>query len=386
VKLVVVSHKHCWSTQASPSGYATDGGFPFQMTALSELFDKTTLVVPCSSSGETQGLTSLSGRNLSVTPLTLPWGRGLRRKLLLPAWFVRNGAVIAREIVRADAVHAPIPGDIGTIGMLLAFLLRKRLFVRHCGNWLVEKTIAEQFWKWFMERFAGGRQVMLATGGALRAPSERNAAIRWIFSTSLTKTQLEACQTPRVRPANDSVRLIIACRQDLEKGAGVVIESLPLIMRSFAGARLDVVGDGQALAELKTLATALDVSDRVTFHGKVDHKTVLQMLQKADVFCYPTAASEGFPKIVLEALACGLPVITTRVSVLPQLIDTGCGVLLDERTPQALATAVQNILSDDNGYRMKSVRALETARQYSLERWRDTIGELLREAWSPNTL
>jgi len=56
---------------------------------------------------------------------------------------------------------------------------------------------------------------------------------------------------------------------------------------------------------------------------KVEHSAVLDLLRKADVLLLPTTASEGFPKVVLEAMACGLPVITTRVSVLPELIGIG---------------------------------------------------------------
>jgi glycosyltransferase involved in cell wall biosynthesis len=109
---------------------------------------------------------------------------------------------------------------------------------------------------------------------------------------------------------------------------------------------------------------------------------VIRLLQQADIFCYPTA-SEGFPKAVLEALACGLPVVTTRVSVLPKLIGTGCGLLLEHTNPEALAQAVLACLSDAVRYRTMSARAVETASQYSLERWRDTIGDLLRAACGP---
>src|SRR5205823_17011 len=45
-RLVVISHKECWPSSQSPTGYATDGGFPFQMQALSELFASTTLLIP----------------------------------------------------------------------------------------------------------------------------------------------------------------------------------------------------------------------------------------------------------------------------------------------------------------------------------------------------
>jgi len=69
--------------------------------------------------------------------------------------------------------------------------------------------------------------------------------------------------------------------------------------------------------------------------------------------------------------------------VLPQLIGTGCGILLEEATPVAIAQAVRECLSDEESYRTMSARAIETARPYSLERWRDTIGDLLRSAWGP---
>ena len=303
-------------------------------------------------------------------------------KSSIPVWLVRNSPVLIREIRQADIVHAPIPGDIGTIGMLLALLWRKPVFVRYCGNWFVQHTTAEHFWRWFMQRFAGGRNVMLATGGAAESPSAQNPNVHWIFSTSLLQRELTACSRRRESPASDSARLIIVCRQERGKGIETVIESLPLVLQTFPGATLDVVGDGAELSNFKQLAIAHKVASQVSFHGKVDHARVLCLLQQADLFCYPTA-SEGFPKAVLEALACGLPVVTTRVSVLPKLIDTGSGLLLKEVSPEGLAQAVVECLSDAERYRSMSARAIETASEYSLERWRDTIGDFLRAACGP---
>lgn len=383
MKLVVVSHKPSWLSAASPSGYATDGGFPFQMRALSELFDETAVIVPCFSPKTSAGEVPLTGRNLTIIPLGTPAGSGLRRKINMLFWLIGNIHILIREVSRADAVHAPIPSDIGTIGMLLAFFMRKPLFVRHCGNWLVQRTVAERFWKWFMERVAGGKNVMLATGGAAEPPSQRNPAIRWIFSTSLTQKELSDCpMRPDQKPAQDT-RLIISCRQEKEKGTGVVIASLPYILKDFARTSLDVVGDGGSLGKFRELAESLDLSDRITFHGKVNHQTVLELLRRASLFCYPTTASEGFPKAVLEALACGLPVVTTRVSVLEQLIGTGCGILIQEATPEALAEAVRECLTDQERYRGMSRQAVATAWQYSLERWQDAIGDWLRAEWGP---
>lgn len=381
MRLVVCSHKPCWPSPSSPTGYATDGGFSFQIRALSELFESTSLLVPCSRDRNPAGEIPLQGHNLSVRPLPSPCGAGLRRKMHMMPWMLRHSLRVFREIARADAVHTPIPGDIGTIGMLMGFVLRKPLFVRHCGNWFEQKTVAETFWRWFMERFAGGRNVMLATGGADGPPSTRTKDVRWIFSTSLTERELESYGHVRQLPPPGRLRLVIACRQELEKGTGVVIESLPLLLKHYPEATLDVLGDGGALKCFQSLAEKRGLSRRVTFHGKVDHDAVIRQFQCADLFCFPTMSSEGFPKVVLEALACGLPVVTTKVSVLPQLIGRGCGVVLDEATPAAVAGAVRAVLSNEEQYHALSARAIETAARYSLERWRDTIGDLLRASW-----
>jgi glycosyltransferase involved in cell wall biosynthesis len=379
MRLAVISHKICSADADSPSGFSAEGGFPLQIAAISELFDQTSLVVPCASRKK-GGVTPIAGKQISVRRLSVPNGEGLSRKLALPLWFFRNGKIIWREIKASDAVHAPIPGDVGTIGFVFALLQKKPLFVRYCGNWLVERTAAEKFWKWLMERVAGGRNVMLATGGTNEAPSRKNPHIKWIFSTSMRRKEIENA-APRELPANGEIRLIIACRQEPGKGTGKLIESLPMILRKFPNAALDVVGGGSLLGELRKLAERGGVGGKVRFHGNVRRSEVINLMQKAHVFCFPTA-SEGFPKAVLEALACGLPVVSTPVSVLPQLIAGGNGLLIEAATAGNIAAAVAKICSDKENYRKMSECAIATARRYSLENWRDEIGDNLRRAWN----
>jgi glycosyltransferase involved in cell wall biosynthesis len=224
---------------------------------------------------------------------------------------------------------------------------------------------------------------MLATGAADEPPSKKNASIRWIFSSSLTERELAAygaAAAERTR-RNGRRKLIIVCRQEKGKGVETVLQALPALLDDFPTLELDVVGDGSALPEFKRLAEAMGLNGRVVFHGGVDHSSVMKLLQEADLFCFPTK-SEGFPKVVIEAMACGLPVITTRVSALPRIIGDGAGLLLDENTPAALAAAVRECLADSDRYRAMSEQARRVARGYSLERWRDTIGQYINSAWA----
>ncbi len=353
------------------------------MRAIAGLFNETVLVLPGRNSPEKSGEIPLSGHELRVVPLSLLYGHDMERKLRFPFWLLRNMPSLIREAVRCDAIHAPIPGDIGTVGMLLALILQKPLFVRHCGNWLAPRTVAERFWIWSMERFAGGRNIMLATGGQPQSPSASNPNIRWIFSTSLTEDELRRIGSVRSLPECLSVKLIIVCRQEPDKGTDLVLRSLIPLKKMGRDFHLDVVGDGTALLALKKMALELSLAQQVTFHGKVTHEEVLELLQQAHLFCYPTRASEGFPKVILEALASGLPVVTTRVSVLPELIGSGCGVLIENPNPGAVADAVDGIVSDPENYQRMSLQAVDTARSYSLEQWQACIGEALVQSWGP---
>lgn len=385
MKLAVISHKVCWQSGASPSGFMTDGGFPQQMGAISELFDETRIIVPCRTEGDIAGLSPLTGKSLAVIPLSEPKGKGWRRKLNMPFWLIRNCFTIYREAKNVDAIHAPIPGDVGTIGMAFATLLRKPLFVRHCGNWLVQRTAAERFWKWSMEFLGRGKNVMLATGGSTEPPSRRNPKIEWIFATSLRRAEIES-NSPKTLPTDGETKLIIVCRQEERKGTEVVIDALSQLVHRLPNVTLDVVGGGSKLDQYKEHARARKVADRVTFHGKVVHGRVLELLRTSDLFCYPTSASEGFPKVVLEAMAIGLPVITTRVSVLPHLINDSNGILLEKADPTELGNSICELCSDHERYHRVSANAIETAKSFTLEGWRDYIAERLIRAWNVDSL
>ncbi len=382
MKLAVVSHKPCWRDSGSPSGYATDGGFPRQMGALASLFGRTTLVVPCGQRPEGASGVPLVGPNLEVKPLTAPSGRGLTRKLRFPIWAARNAPRLLRELHRADVVHAAFPGDVGMIGMFFALLLRKRLFVRHCGNWHRRRTLLDRIRRWSMERFAGPARPMFATGAGGRSPSRRNKHVQWIFATSLSTDDLLRCREVRRAPGRSPGRLITVGRQEEGKGTEHVIAALPALQANGHTVHLDVIGGGSTLPELRERAGRLAVSDVVTFAGSVAPGTVLEQLGRSDLFLL-LSRSEGFPKVVVEAMACGLPVVATGVSALPELLSSGAGRVVPSTDPRTVAAAVGACLEDDAAYARMSMAALEMATRYSLEAWVAAMGGALARAWGP---
>lgn len=379
MRLAVVWHKLLWPSADSPTGFATHGGLVRQIGALSEVFDATRVIAPCSGSGNRQGERAVAGRNVSVASLTsLPRSSWLTW-LILPLWLVRNGFRLTQEISRADAVFPLLPSPVGTLAMLLALALRKPLLTRPLNTWSERRFL---WWleRALLERIAGGRNVVFATGNSDEPPSRRNPAIRWIFSTTMSQAELTAPTIPRcLKPGH--ARLIIVGRQLEMEGTRIVLRALPGLAREFPQVTLDVVGNGAAFSKLERLVKDLHLLGRVTFHGAMTHERVLELLRQADLFCLPTVETESLRQAVHEALACGLPVVTTPTS--STWMAEGCGVLLQSRTPEALADGIRACLCDPARYRRMSIEALRMAERYSLERWRDTVRAALEEAWGP---
>ena len=138
--------------------------------------------------------------------------------------------------------------------------------------------------------------------------------------------------------------------------------------------RLDVVGPTvgrpgeDERAAIVDEARMLGVSDRVSFVGPMPLDRLLPMFARYDMFVLPTLPGEGIPRVLLEAMSAGLPVVTTRVAGIPSLItDESNGLLLGSPTPEAVAGAMARIVHDAPLRQGLIARGYETARRFTLE-------------------
>lgn len=382
MNLLIISHKECWSRKESPSGYATIGGFPFQAKALSELFNQTTLIVMRRPGNPPPAAADLTGHKMNLYPLDEPAGAGINRKIfLLASWIPFNAVKIWRHVREADVVHAMVPGDIGFIGLLVALLQRKLIFVRHCGTWGDPVTIADHILYRLLDRVAGKRIIVMATGGGKTRPSRRNQSIRWIFSTSLTECEIRERPTASPWQVDKPLRLVTVGRLTEKKNATASIRALALVKESIPDATLSIIGDGPYEEELVRIVDETGMEKSVIFHGYKSHDSVMKILSSSNIFLFPSLVKEGFPKAVLEAMACGLPVIATSISVLPTLIADRSGILLSNPTPEDLTGAILKMTASPEKMAEMGTNARQDACVYSLEAWRDLIGERLSRQW-----
>lgn len=161
----------------------------------------------------------------------------------------------------------------------------------------------------------------------------------------------------RFQPVTDArareavrVRYRLPARFVLYVGTIEPRKNLPVLIRAFGQAGLQGVDlvlagkKGWLYAETFAQVEALGLADRVHFTGFVDDADLPALLSAAELFVYPSL-SEGFGLPVLEAMACGAPVITSNVSSLPEVAGDA-GLLVDPLDVEALAAAMQTVLAD----------------------------------------
>jgi glycosyltransferase involved in cell wall biosynthesis len=178
-------------------------------------------------------------------------------------------------------------------------------------------------------------------------------------------TRCEVIRPPVVAPSADAVAhraalraqfetppratvIIHVSRLDPPKGQDVLLRALAGLDRDAPEWRCWLVGGAQRpaeigyLARLKDEARALGIADRVHFLGQ--REDVAALLAAADVFCQANYEPEGFGIVFVEAMAAGIPVVTTELGAALEVVERSCGLLVPPQDPAALTRALDDLL------------------------------------------
>jgi glycosyltransferase involved in cell wall biosynthesis len=179
---------------------------------------------------------------------------------------------------------------------------------------------------------------------------------------------------PRQVPPEGPVRVLCVASFEEYKGHRYLLEALagdPQLARM----RLELVGGGSLEDEMRALAGRLGLSERVSFLGMRSEAQVAALLDEADVFVLASVVAhngqmEGLPVALIEAMAAGIPVVATRLSGIPELVEDGVtGLLARPGDAEDLARRLRELLSDPAAARMRSVAGRELVeREFTLAR------------------
>ena len=226
--------------------------------------------------------------------------------------------------------------------------------------------LLDEFVQWMADR-----ALTFANGPSLAAKHSRPG--RAVVETRTTTiddgdiaSRADTCTTARVRA-------VVVSRIDPRKGLRVLPAVVRQVLDAGVDLSLDVIGPAVGAPgedERRAIAAASSqygVADRVSLVGAVPLEQLLPMYARYDLFVLPTLPGEGIPRVLLEAMSAGLPVVTTRTAGIPGLVQHELnGLLVDEPSSDAIARAVLTIVRDATLRRRLIANGYDTARAHTL--------------------
>ena len=168
------------------------------------------------------------------------------------------------------------------------------------------------------------------------------------------------------------------------KGVTQFVEAIPLILKNRPDIGFLICGDGPCYKEIEHIISKYDDLKKVKLNRWVQHSEVPKYLNQLKLLVLPSQ-TEGLPNIVLEAMACGTPVLTTRVGAIPDVIKDGeTGFLLKSNDPKHIADKIIELLNKPELLEKVSINAYNYVRENfsyekTLQAWRKILQEMEKQ-------
>lgn len=180
----------------------------------------------------------------------------------------------------------------------------------------------------------------------------RSQLMRWTPVERWGRLRIVRCGVDRgfaaapVPPPAAAPALVCVARLSGQKGLPLLVEAAALLRARGIAFHLTLIGDGELRGEVERLIAARGLDDAVAVTGYLDAAAIRARLAAARAMVLPSFA-EGLPVVLMEALALAVPVVTTFVAGIPELVDEQCGWLVPAGSPERLADAMAAALAAD---------------------------------------
>ena len=228
---------------------------------------------------------------------------------------------------------------------------------------------ARRFFRWWFPKQLS-KQCHDATAASYvtaDALQKRYPASDTAFSTYYSDVELEDdafMNVPRDASSFDEpFKLVfVGSLAHMHKGADVLIDAFKLLVQEGLDVQLTFVGDGAMRKQLEKQTTLLGLQEQIQFIGSIPGgEPVRDQLRQADLFVLPSR-HEGLPRAIIEAMAMALPVVSTNIAGIPELISSS--ELVEPSDAEALAVTIRKVLLDKEYMARLSAENLDKARNY----------------------
>lgn len=373
MRLLVVSHTPHHVEERRILGW---GPTVRELDRLATLFTEVRHVAPVHPGPAPAAFRPYRSPEIRLVPVAPAGGTRLRDRLgvlrRLPRWW----RAITAELPAAEMLHVRCPAAISALALVA---IRRhggpgRRWFKYAGNW---RPSGREPFSYRLQRrwLRAGRPAGTVTVNG-RWPGEPRH-VHAFRNPCLSEEELRGARTATgPRRLDAPPRLLFAGRLDVEKGALRAVEILERLRGRGVDARLDLAGDGPAR---DAIARRVDgaAASRITMHGWVPRERLDELYGAAHFLLLPSTASEGWPKVLAEAMARGAVPLAGEVSAIAaELAECACGRALPPLDVDAFVREIESYLHTPERWERESTAGRTAAERFTYESWLLEVCEL----------
>ncbi|MEZ4858014.1 MAG: glycosyltransferase [Flavobacteriaceae bacterium] len=280
---------------------------------------------------------------------------------------------IAIEMNKADHIHLRCPGNIGLLGSLLQiFFPRKPKTAKYAGNWdpKSKQPISYRFQKWLLSNTFLTKNMRVLVYGKW---PKQSSNIYPFFTATYSKNKIKGFLEKRFKAPFTFMFVGSLTSGKRPLYAVQLVEALHTLGENV---RLEIFGDGEQRESLTNYIKQNALEDIVLFHGNASSEEVEAAYKKSHFLVLPSK-SEGWPKVVAEAMFWGVLPMVTKISCVPWMLDNGHRGILSNTILEEDIQTMRLLLQDEDLLKKMSKQAQEWSHQYTLEYFEAEIERML---------
>ena len=339
-----------------------------EVKVVGPMIDK--IVDPIDLAYEHENLSFVSTANFNITSVKEMFKTFLKLPLL---WFQ-----IIKAMVWAEHIHLRCPGNMGLLGSFAQiFFPHKMKTAKYAGNW---DPNSKQPWsynvqKWILSNTFLTKNMKVLVYGEWPGQS-KNVVPFFTASYSSAEVSSFSFLVSAKKPKTKNILYVGALSSN--KRPLLSIQTAQKLIEEGIDVHLDLFGEGAERDVLEAYIEEHKLEKYVVLHGNQNANVVKEYFQKAHFLIF-ISKSEGWPKVVAEAMFWGCLPITTNVSCVNYMIGNGERGKITEPNVEDIVKKVKYYLENPAEFEQSSKHALEWSQQFTLEKFEEEIGKLLNE-------
>lgn len=377
-RLLIISHTPHYLEEVQVVGL---GSTVREIDQLASLFSEVVHLAPLHNVNAPAGSLPYNSPKVKTVLVKPAGGERLSEKISylwrLPAWLT----LMKRGLKKADAVHIRCPAVISLLALFACWMWarKKPCWVKYAGNWLGrrDEPLTYRWQRKILSRYRPNRVVTING----RWPNQPNHVISF-DNPSYSSVELDQARSiAEEKYLSEPVKLLFVGRTDQAKGVGVVLSILERLLKVNIPVELVVIGDSPERSHFEQLSKDLGLEGHAYFLGWKDRVELNKEYAKAHFVLLPSA-SEGWPKVLSEAMAYGVVPLASDVSSIPQILaETRAGHAFPADQPQQFVDKIVQYTLDIDSWKTTSNYGLQAAKLFTYEDYLDSVRKLFLENW-----